>query len=293
MVALTALLLSGTSWADPEPDGAEEPTERGSALPGDCEAGLDDQDVKGVSSRAQEAFANLDEEGFSQARDELLAGIECSVEALTTSAVAGYFRVRALDAHLRRAPEDLLANARAMAEIDPVPPPTSVTPRGHPVRNAWETARAAGPSGPRELPVPSGGRIRVDGRDTLALPVERPTVIQFVQPDGSLAWTRVIEPGGLPPGYTEASEDYRAKYENAIIVSAPRKPIELPILAGIFGAGAIGTYATTFHTRKRFFDAEDPADLRTLRNNNNALVIASAGLGAVALGLGTWTVATW
>ncbi|MCB9675584.1 MAG: hypothetical protein H6737_10735 [Alphaproteobacteria bacterium] len=259
----------------------------------DCRESFDDQEIKGVGARAEDAFANLDEEGFVEARDELLTGIECATEALTSSAVAGYFRVRALDAHLRRAPEDLKLNVAAMAEIDPMPPSSSVTPRGHPVRNAWEAAKAAGPGPTRPLPVPSGGRIRIDGRDTLDFPTERPTIIQLVNAEGALDWTRVIEVGGLPPEYAEASEDYRQKYENAIIVSAPRKPIELPILAGVFGAGAIGTYAATFHTRSKFFSEPDPTELRTLRNNNNALVVTSAGLGAVALGLGTWTVLTW
>jgi hypothetical protein len=258
-----------------------------------CEVAFDDQQIKGISARAQDAFANLDEEGFSRARDEVLEAVPCASEPLTSSSAAGYFRVRALDAHLRRSPGDLQANVQAMSEIDPLPPSTSVTPKGHPVRNAWDLARQSGP-GPREqLPVPNGGRLRIDGLDVLDRPTARPTIVQLLDQDGALTWTQVLEPGDRVPVYPIAnSDDALARYRDAVIIERPRKPVELPVLAGVFGAGAIGTWAATFQTRQDFLTAA-PEDLATRRNTNNALVVTSAGLAGAALALGTWTVVAW
>jgi hypothetical protein len=98
------------------------------------------------------------------------------------------------------------------------------------VRNAWDLARQSGP-GPREqLPVPNGGRLRIDGLDVLDRPTARPTIVQLLDQDGALSWTQVLEPGDrVSHVYPVAnSDDALARYRDAVIIERPRKPVELP-----------------------------------------------------------------
>ncbi|MCB9671796.1 MAG: hypothetical protein H6734_20130 [Alphaproteobacteria bacterium] len=258
-----------------------------------CSSTATNLDVAGHAFQAQEAFAALDAEAFATHRDALYAAVPCAGEPLSSATLSGFYLVRALDGFLRRAPEDIRANVAALAEVEPTPPPARVTPRGHPVREAWELAREAGP-GPRVgLPVPEGARLRIDGADVLERPVERPTVVQLVQLGGRVGWTRALQPGEAVPAYPEAPEETREAYETATIVfERRRRPVELPVLAGAMLAGAIGTYAASTATHERFQTAP-ASDLQSIRATNNALVVASAGLASAGLGLGVWTVVTW
>lgn len=257
-----------------------------------CDSGPTDQDFRGTIALTEDAFRNLDSEAFDQGRDNLLGSVECATEVLGSRSVAGYFRVRALDAHLRRAVPDVKANAQAMAEIDPTPPSTALIPRGHPVRNAWEAAKSAGRSKTRVLDVPAGGRVIIDGGDTLVFPTDRPAVVQFVNSEGKVAWTRVVD-GGNPPEYELAPPEAKKAYENAVIISAPRKPVELPVIAGVLAAGAIGVYAASLGTKQRFKRAEEAADIRAARSTTNALYFTSAGLAVGAVGIGAYAAARW
>lgn len=259
-----------------------------------CDQRFTTQDLTGLINQAESAFTNLDADAFAQSRDAL-SQLECVSEPLPTSVASGWFRVRALDAHLRRAPEDLLANAAAFAEIDPTPPSSVVAPKGHPVRNAWEIAREAGASPTRLLDVPLAGRVRIDGRDTLDLPTGRPSLYQFIDQDGKVAWTHLATPGQEKlPTYEITTEDHRAAYTNMLIVERPRKPIALPILAGVAAAGSIASFSAAGYTRHRFLKTVKDGDrLEGLKRSNNALNITGASLGVAALGLGVWTAVEW
>jgi hypothetical protein len=118
--------------------------------------------------------------------------------------------------------------------------------------------------------------------------------MQFVTLDGQLAWTALVQPGEPKPAYEEAPESARSAYETAVVVKAPRRPVELPILAAALGASAVGTYAASAGTRSRFDDGDvPPEDLPALRATNNALVITAGGLGAAAVGVGVWAAVAW
>lgn len=259
-----------------------------------CEDTMTLQDVSGLVANAERAFASLDREGFSAAHDRLLR-VECINEPLNTVASAGIFRVRALQSHLQRSADDIKQNTAAMAEIDPLPPSSDITPKGHPVRNAWELARDGAPSPTEPLPVPLGGRIRIDGRDTLELALKRPSLVQFVEDGGVVGWTRINQPGGRQglPRYDLAPEGMRDAYDNALLVERPRKPIGLPILAGVLLAGAAGTWGASFAANKSFWANTDSDRIQSQRRLVNGLNVTAAGLGIAGAGVGAWAVAAW
>lgn len=260
----------------------------------DCTESTTDLDVRGIATQAEQAFARVEAEAFYAAHGELAEAIRCMAEPITPTTAAKAFLIEGLHAHLRREQERLQANVAAFAELESLGPPSSVAPEGHAVREAWKSANETGASPRRPLPVPQGGRIWIDGGETLDLPEERPTVIQMVV-DGEVAWTRVLQPGEQPPTYPEAPEELREAYRTATIETKQKHPWALAAITGVLAAGAIGTYVATTQTRAAYKNTERtaPEDLQGLRRTNNTLVVTSIGLGLAAGGVGVATVVAW
>lgn len=259
-----------------------------------CTESTTDLDVRGIASQAEQAFARVEPEAFTTAYDELGEALGCLSEPVTPSTAAKTFLVEGLHAHLKRDQERLRANLAAFAELESLAPPSSVAPEGHAVREAWKSAREAGASPRRPLPVPQGGRIWIDGGETLDLPEERPTIVQLVV-EGQVTWTAVVQPGDDPPSYDEAPEELRVAYQTATIQTKRKHPWALVALGSVVAAGALGTYIASTQTRAAYKnpDRTSAADLESARRLNNGLVLTSIGLGVAAGGVGVATVVAW
>lgn len=260
----------------------------------ECSQRPTDLDVRGIANQAEQAFAQVDPDGFAAAHLSLTEALRCLAEPITPSTAAKAFLIEGLHAHLSREQERVSANLAAFAELESLAPPSSVAPEGHAVREAWKAAVDAGVSPRRPLPVPEGGRIWIDGSETLDLPEERPTIVQMVV-DGEVTWTTVVQPGTDPPSYPEAPEAMREAYRTATIETKNKHPWALVAITSVLAAGAIGTYVATTQTRAAFKDPDRTAaaDLPSARRTNNALVLTSIGLGVAAGGVGVATVVAW
>ena len=253
-----------------------------------CEKAFTDEEVRGLAALAEDAFANLDADGFRGARTQLGTAVTCLSEPASPATPARYFLVESLAAHLDGSPDVARSNIAAFAELETLPPPTTVAPDGHPLRVAWQTTVDEGPSPRQPLPVPAEGRLWVDGLEILTLPASRPAIVQFVT-TGRVAWTEIVAAGGTPPAYPLAPESARVAYTAGEVVPVERRkryPIWLPVVAAGATAGAVGTWAASGATRATFknLDSAEKDRISNARRTTNALVITSGGLGLVALG---------
>ncbi len=254
-------------------------------------------ELESAVTAATAAFADLDLVGFEAARDEAFRALPCLGEALTPAAAAGYHRVIAMDAFVA---QDAAATEAAFAALLSAYPawrlPSSVAPRGHPLRTAFEAAEARPSSGVVGLPVPLEATLLVDGRHTLDYPTDRPSVLQLLDAAGAVSWTTFHAAGEPAPDYVAAPEDARAAYLEQAVILAPtrRKPVELVITAAGLAVGSAALWATAAGQERQFTDPTTPyGDLGALQARTNTLLVGAAALGAGAAATGAVAVVRW
>lgn len=266
------------------------------ALADSCERTFSDQEARGLAALAEEAFANVDADGFRSARAKLSVAVTCLDEPASPTSVARYFLVEGLGAHLAGTPEVARSDLAAYAELEPLPPPTTVAPEGHPLRIAWQAAVDGGPSPRHPLAVPAKGRIWIDGRETLELPDARPSIVQFIV-DGAVDWTEVVPAGGSPRSYPSAPESSREAYSTGVDPRVPDRThrVVLPVIAGTLIASGIGTWAASAGTQARFkkLPREDRDGIAGAKQLTNALTLTSVGLFVGGTGVAAAAVFTW
>jgi hypothetical protein len=263
----------------------------------DCGAGVSNLEVIATADDVSSAYGDLDVPRFEAARDREYGLLPCLAEPLTPAAAAAYHRVVAIDAFVAG---DQEGSSRAFRSVVAAYPawrlPSDTVPRNHPLRAAFDTAATA-PAGPEvSLPVPLDATLLVDGHTSLALPTDRPAVLQWLDATGSVSWTRFLGAGEPPPEYAAAPEDARAAYlaRNVISLAPRRKPVELVVMSGgLLGASA-ALYGGALQRQAQFQDPATPyADLGSLRSQTNGLLLGAAVAGLGGVGSGALAVVRW
>lgn len=288
------ILLAGVAWAD-------------------CSVPTDTAELATSIAEAEAAFSAMDSAAFSAAAGRVDATLPCLDEVLPPADAAAVHRVDAYHALLDG--DEAALEARLWATVAILPawtPPSHLAPPGHPLHDAWQSAkkRVAVPGVPLEPP--EHGVIHVDGVRREARPSDRPTVLQLVRDDGSIAWTARIRLGEEPPYWVPAAPAPDPVATPHLAPAAPIGPTPptttdipgktgpSPTATGLLAAagcaalasGALFGLATA--SRHTFDDPATPySELDGLRGRTNALTIGSGSTGAVAIGVGIAAVAVW
>lgn len=246
---------------------------------------------------AEAAYRDADADGFLGATREMETILPCISEQVPRSLVARVHRTFGMRAFVSRKPDRAGAAFRAANALQPdyVFPPEMVPPQ-HPMVTLYATSKQPGKV--EAVPKPAEGNLVFDGRRSLERPLRRLTLLQKLTPNEDLEGSWVLWPGDPMPSYTVASASTETPEPIAPPPPAPsqkqaKKGPNLPLLLGAGAALALagGTYAFAGASRSQY-DKAHVDHLDTLKGRTNALVLTSAGLGVVGVGLGVGAVAT-
>jgi hypothetical protein len=265
---LLHLLLAGAGW------GAEPPA---------CPDGrVTAQAVDGWLAEAEEAFADLDIDGFLARSDRVRAALPCIDRVVPTRVAARLHRTEGL----RRFGERQVDSVRAFAAARALEPDYTFDPRvvppGNPILEDY-AAMDLTAADPEDLPEPRRGTLYVDGLRTRERAQAWPAVVQVARPGRQAVLTALVEHHQPVPSYpTESS----------------RRGATTVALGLATGAAAITSGAALTAAWLSYDAWSDPAEthpdrLDALRNRTNTMSAASGVGAACAVGLGTALVVTW
>ncbi len=254
---------------------------------GACEQPLTRASMLLEIEQATQAFRQLDRDGFTSGRDGLIAALPCLSEPLQPADAASLHGLMAMSAFLAKDDGASVANLHAAVRSQPdYDLPRDLFPDGHPLRLHLHVARSLTPGLQRALPVPAQGLITVDGSSATHAPGDRPSVLQWTAQEIEVLDTAYLEVGAPMPDWGPVP----------VVATGTTDRRPWGLLAGAAGsaAAAAGLYSLAASRHSLFLDHGTPyGDLPALQQQANAFTVASAGAGAVALGLGTAVVLRW
>lgn len=225
---------------------------------------------------ASAAYVAMDLDRFTGLAEAAREDAACLEEPAPAELARRLHQVLALWAWVRRDPAATTAALRGALAVDPLyDPGDDLAPAGGRLRSLYDAARAAAPSAPR----PVGVELRVDGRASRLLPVDRAALVQ-------------LEQGGLRSWYLDGS-GVPEELEAALAPAPVRRghPSRGLLVAGLVtGAVAGGALAWAAVTRADYPEAPDRESAEALYRQNQVLGWGGYGLGVVALGLGAGAV---
>ncbi len=220
-------------------------------------------------SAAEAAYADLDPERFGRALDDATLLLPCLTDVPSPELAARVHRLTGLRLYAAGENELALASMQAARVLDPAYRfPDETLPADHALRVAYEALPTVDGDDFRP-PQPIDGAFVFDGVEQPRRPLDRSTLFQLVEEQGSVQTTRMLEPGEPLPAY-------RAK---------PRLRNRLLVGSAIFVGASAGLYALAWSTHQEFYDPEgDPtmSELESLQAQSRTY----ATLSAVSFGVG-------
>jgi hypothetical protein len=281
------------------------------------------EDLQGVA----EGMTLEDKTSIEPAGRRLKAGIVCAAEPIPGPLYASIYRSVGVYEFYQGKPDEASLWFRSARELEPTYAwDITAVEVGSPLYKTYEAARSY--EGADEvllegvqLVFPSGSMLTIDGR-SLEQPqatLERYHIVQQVAQDGTVraSWVvagnsfpeRLLEPVTLTLNEEkeEKEEEKREEKEKrrrkdpevlaggytsdeVVTIQSERSPLRRPLIAaGAVGlAGAAGVYAASYGARQTFDAATTVNELDAGKTLTNSLVIASAGVAAVGLGVGVF-----
>ncbi|MEZ4319858.1 MAG: hypothetical protein R3F61_20275 [Myxococcota bacterium] len=277
----------------------------------DCPSPASVSEWRSTLDSAASAFAGLDTDGLDAGVERAQLGLACLDGAIAPEDAVRFHLLHGLALYTRGAREDARASFAAARAVDPAARlGFDLVPEGHEVHEVVERATAG--SATETVERPETGRLLFDGRESLARPVERPTLAQWVTADGTRGdWLDVDE---ALFGYPVAAAPVPVPVPTVVPDPVQPVPVPVPVPGPVpepdpgkrkrFSAGralllvtstaalatAGGLYAMGADRAKRIEGPHDPEvtypDLVALQTDANRFVIASGivgGVGAVGL----------
>lgn len=151
---------------------------------------------------AETAFAEMDEDGFHRADEDIRRDLPC-VDAIVPGAfAAAWHRHMALAAFLSGDSAGTLQSLQAAARLAGANAISdTLAPRGTELRALADQARAHPPTATRGLPAPGW----VDGAQASKRPSTVPILLQYTGEGGKLQWTGYLNPDDEPPALAVSS----------------------------------------------------------------------------------------
>jgi hypothetical protein len=161
-------------------------------------------DITAKVENAMITWATLDEDGFSESADAILAAVPCLSAPLSPAQAAGVHRVRALQAFLAGESESAVLAFRAAIAAEPTYTLSEkLAPQGGKLWRLYQQAVDAGRPGAGRLVPPDGYVAYVDGTRLADRSEIVPSIVQL-EGGGKTEWSRYLEPAapfapeGLP-----------------------------------------------------------------------------------------------
>lgn len=259
------------------------------ALAAPCASPSTTTDLAEALTAADTAFVSMDLPGFERARDRAEQHLLCLAEPLFPADAAAFHRLQALASFVGEDAAGAEAAFRASTAVQPgFVLPQRLAPDGHPLREAYEAARALPASELSPLVQPDGRVLYVDGSRADQRPSERPYVLQALEGSGAVAHTAWLPPTAPVPDWATAptpSAPIPAPVPRARTARTPRTP--LLVVSGVAVAGAGGLYGLAWASRASWADEATPLEnLDGLRARTNTATVAAGALAGAGIGLG-------
>ncbi|MCB9677323.1 MAG: hypothetical protein H6737_19585 [Alphaproteobacteria bacterium] len=260
----------------------------GAALAG-CENPTSNEEVVVALEAAVTAYESLDVTGFRDAAVRAEQATLCLDESITRANAAELHRIRGLVAFVDRQEDECRKRFAAARNIEPEYSfPVSLVPEGNPVLDLYG---AMDPTDGAKvtLPWPKDGSVRLDGSPRLERNEALPVIFQRIDVRGAVVETLIIPAGGSVPEYPEGREPKPVTPANSN--KTAKRVLLVGGAASVVAAG--GLYGAALGTKSSFDkiatgdEPGDPDRINRLYNTNHALVIGSAALGVVGIGLGS------
>ena len=281
------------------------------------------EDLQGVN----DGMTGEDKTAIEPAGRRLKAGIVCVAEPIPGPLYASIFRSVGVYEFYQGNADEAALWFRSAREIEPTYAwDITAVEQGSALDKTYAAARSY--EGAEEVLVeevqlvfPSGSMLTIDGR-----PLEQPQatldryhIVQQVAQDGTVRASWIVQGNSFPDRLLEPitltlNEEKDAKEEQkreekekrrrkdpevlaggytsdeVVTIQSERSPLRRPLIAaGAVGvAGAAGVYAASYGARQSFEAATTVDELDAAKTLTNSLVIASAGVAAVGLGVGVF-----
>ncbi len=254
----------------------------------DCTEGTTLGGFLDAAHQGEQAFANMDMVGLTQARQGALDQIPCLGEPVTTEVAAAFHRMMALAAFTQGDEAGTLAEFHAARRLQPgYTIPEDVAPEGHPLVDLYvRSVDAAEGSLDPTIP-PLGGWVTVDGVRGAPRPTGISTILQSFESDESIDRTTYLMAGDPTPSFGPMPIDELRRQRRRYYLGGSSA-------AALVAGGVL--YGMSWSARSKFMDTDDPmadADLPTQRNTTNTLFFSSLGAAGVGVGLGVVTLVVW
>jgi hypothetical protein len=273
---------------------------------GDCAMPVSLVSLEGALGRAEVAIGALELDALRLAITESDSAMACLAEPASTVQVARWFRVHGI---YQFAVGDEAAAAESFTAARALQTAYKLDPTlGAPVRAAWEAANPPPESWTMELPPPAEGWLQVDGRRSDTAPQGRAYILQWIDADGAVKLTQVVQNGESPPAYPISAADTPRPPAAAGTGSLPPAPgttvqgkgghasrtlAASGIAAAVVGGAAIAASALL---KGSFEESTEPSDElqatiganRALGYGGPVLVVAGVGAGVGAVVVGRW-----
>lgn len=268
-------------------------------LPIPCSAPITVLQLEARLEAAQAAYVRMDVDAFADKLDVARAALPCLVEPLGPRDAARYHQIEALAAFVRQDDLRAFSALRSLFVADPsYALPAEITPPGNPLTSLVDAARAGGGGAGAPVAVPEGYVLRIDGAQSDARPNDRPFIVQMI-----------VSGRPLYSGYLQGGDPLPEGVAPAVAVATPgplpteptppaRRALSVPLVggAGVSAIAAAGLYGWALSMRGDYDDLQSGLsreELDALRGRTNAAVYASAGAGALSVGLAGVAVLSW
>jgi len=249
-------------------------------------------DVIEVAEASARAYEAADLQGFVATSSRLEEMLPCLAEPLPRNVAANVHRMMGLRAFVDQRQEKSTAAFGAARSIEPSYRfPETMVPAGHPIMGNYEAVDVSSVA-TREVPAPAEGYLHFDGRPATERPTDLPTIAQLFDTEGAVEDTAYLWPGDGLFEYAERTGPASTPVPTPISSTQRRGP-NLPLAVGAGGAAITSAvlYGVAASASSKFNSPATPyEDGPKLRAQANSFLVASGGVGVVALGLGVGAV---
>jgi hypothetical protein len=271
----------------------------------DCDETFTPQTIVDSLAVAEQAFSDLDVDGFRMATDTAAARLPCVRQEISRELSASYHRFVGLRAFVDREQAKAVGAFAAARSIEPEYEfPETFIPSGNPVMNSYQALDVAMDEWETFTP-PSEGNIHLNGRRATQRSNRFPSVYQFMDDAGEVLNSAYVFPEQRLPAYPGSGAELLAEPEAPIAVapvveepvklkSGPHKGLLIGAGVGAIAAGILyGSAAAQASTYRN--PATEQARLDSMRKSINSKVVVSAAVATVSVGTGAsaFLVAKW